>query len=109
MYDLILNKALSYYNWNIYFFCIFNLILILKLHIYFVNNNCRANKEVFFMKMSKEEFKEIMCETTNNLIERYTSNSNNENIEFDKLLLRMFAIDMANQMTTKLENIIEED
>ena len=61
------------------------------------------------MKMSKEKFREIMCETTNQLIERYTSNSNNENIEFDKLLLRMFAIDMANQMTTKLENIIEEE
>ena len=60
------------------------------------------------MKMSKEEFKEIMCETTNNLIERYTSNSNNENIEFDKLLLRMFAIDMTNQITSRLENIKED-
>ena len=60
------------------------------------------------MKMSKEEFKEIMCETTNQLIERYTSNSNNENIEFDKLLLRMFAIDMTNQITSRLENIKED-
>lgn len=61
------------------------------------------------MRISKEKFREIMCETTNELVERYTSNSNNKDIEFDKLILRMFAIDMANQMTTKLENVDEEN